>query len=126
MAFPLLKLVVLRTHRLEEVKRFYSLLGVKFVEERHGKAPAHYAGAIGAAVLEIAPLPKGAPDPDKSVRLGFSVPNLGAIATELGSTGIRIGPSERNSPVVVIKDPDDRVVELTQDPGDASGPRSDA
>jgi hypothetical protein len=42
------------------------------------------------------------------------VHNLGSIASEMGSTGIRIGPSERNSPVVVIKDPDDRVIELTQ------------
>ena len=115
MAFPLLKLIVLRTHRLQELKQFYTSLGIKFVEERHSKGPVHYAGAIGSAVLELYPLPKGAPDPDKSVRLGFVVPNLGAIASELGSTGIRIGPSERNSPVVVIKDPDDRVIELTQE-----------
>jgi lactoylglutathione lyase len=114
MAFPLLKLIVLRTHRLKELKEFYSTLGIKFVEEHHPKGPTHYAGAIGSAVLELYPLPKGAPDPDKSVRLGFAVPNLGSIANELGSTGIRIGPSERNSPVVVIKDPDDRVIELTQ------------
>jgi hypothetical protein len=114
MAFPLLKLIVLRTHRLKELKSFYTMLGIEFVEEHHGNGPVHYAGAIGSAVLELYPLPKGAPEPDKSVRLGFAVPNLGSIASELGSTGIRIGPSERNSPVVVIKDPDDRVIELTQ------------
>jgi len=37
MAFPLLKLLVLRTHRLEELKDFYGALGIKFVEEQHGK-----------------------------------------------------------------------------------------
>jgi lactoylglutathione lyase len=115
MPFPLLKLVVLRSHRLEELKIFYSTLGVQFVEERHGKGPAHYAGAVGSAILELYPLPRGAPDPDRSVRLGFAVTDLGAIASKLGSTGIRIGPSERKSPAVVIKDPDDRVVELTQE-----------
>ena len=114
MAFPLLKLLVLRTHRLDELKQFYETLGIKFVAEQHGKGPAHWVGAVGSAVLELYPLSKGAPDPDKSVRLGFAVPNLGNIATELGSTGIRIGPSERNSPAVVIKDPDGRTVELTQ------------
>jgi hypothetical protein len=114
MAFPLLKLIVLRTHRLKELKEFYTMLGIQFVEERHAKGPAHYVGAIGSAVLELYPLPKEAPDPDKSIRLGFAVHNLGSIASEMGSTGIRIGPSERNSPVVVIKDPDDRVIELTQ------------
>jgi lactoylglutathione lyase len=115
MSFPLLKLIVLRSHRLEELRIFYGTLGVQFAEERHGKGPTHYAGAVGSAVLELYPLPKGAPDPDRSVRLGFSVTDLGAIANRLGSTGIRIGPSERSSPVVVIKDPDDRVVELTQE-----------
>ena len=114
MAFPLLKLIVLRTHRLEEVKKFYESLGIEFVKEKHAQGQPHYAGAIGAAVLELYPLPKDAPDPDKSVRLGFVVPNLGAIANELGSTGIRIGPSQRNTPAVVIKDPDGRVIELTQ------------
>ena len=115
MAYPLLRLIVLRTHRLEESKAFYERLGIKFVEERHGKGPAHYAGAIGSAVLELYPLPKGAPDPDKSVRLGFSVSNLGTIATQLGSASVRIGPSERNSPAIVVKDPDDRIIELTQE-----------
>ncbi len=114
MAFPLLSVIVLRTHRLQEMKAFYSTLGIKFVEERRGKSPTAYVGGIGSAVLELAPLPKGAPDPDKSVRLGFVVPNLGSIANELGSAGIRIGPSERHSPAMVLKDPDDRVVELTQ------------
>jgi len=114
MAFPLLKLLVLRTHRLEEMKRFYESLGIEFVKERHGQGPAHYAGAMGSAVLEIYPLPKDAPEPDKSLRLGFMVMNLGAIANELGSGRLRIGPSERQSPVVVLKDPDGRVVELTQ------------
>ncbi len=117
MAFPLLKLLVLRTHRLEELKTFYETLGIEFVKERHAQGPVHYAGAVGSAVLELYPLAKDAPDPDKSVRLGFTVHNLGSIANELGSAGIRIGPSERNSPVVVIKDPDGRVVELNQEPG---------
>lgn len=115
MAFPLLKLLVLRTHRLEEMKTFYEALGVKFVKEERGQNVIHYAGSIGAAILELAALPRNAPEPDKSVRLGFVVPNLGAIASELGSAGIRIGPSERKSPAVVIKDPDGRTIELTQD-----------
>ena len=115
MAFPLLKLLVLRTHRLEEMRKFYESLGIEFVKERHGRGPEHYAGTMGAAVLQLYPLPPEAPEPDKSVRLGFVVPNLGTIVNELGSAGVRIGPSERHSPAVVIKDPDGRVVELTQD-----------
>jgi catechol-2,3-dioxygenase len=114
MAFPLLKLLVLRTHRVDELKKFYESLGVEFVKEKGAQGQA-YAGAIGAAVLEITPLPKDAPEPDKSVRLGFVVPNLGSIANELGSGGIRIGASERKSPAMVVKDPDGRTVELTQE-----------
>jgi len=66
MAFPLLKLLVLRTHRLEEVKKFYESLGMEFVKERHAQGPSYYAAAMGAAVLQLHPLPKDAPDPDKS------------------------------------------------------------
>src|SRR5262245_54147345 len=115
MASPLLKLLVLRTHRLDELRKFYETLGIKFVKEQRPQHSVHYVGTIGSAILELAPLARPAPDPDKSVRLGFAVPNLGTIANELGSTGIRIGPSERKSPAVVIKDPDGRTVELTQD-----------
>ena len=115
MAFPLLKLIALRTPRLHEMKDFYGALGVKFVEEQNGKNPKHFSGSMGAAVLQLHPLPKGAPEPDKSVRLGFVVPDLGAIVSQLGSTGVRIGPSERNAPAVVIKDPDGRIIELTQE-----------
>lgn len=115
MAFPLLKLIALRTPRLIEMKDFYEALGVRFVEEQHGRNPKHYSGSIGAAVLQLHALPKGAPEPDKSVRLGFVVNDLGSIVSQLGSTGVRIGPSERNAPAVVIKDPDGRVVELTQE-----------
>lgn len=115
MGFPLLKLLVLRTRRLEEMKTFYEALGIEFVKEKHGQGPVHYSGSIGSAILELYPLPDNAPEPDKSVRLGFAVRNLGTIANELGSAGIRIGPSERKSPAVVIKDPDGRTIELTQD-----------
>jgi catechol-2,3-dioxygenase len=115
MASPLLKLLVLRTHRMDEVKKFYETLGIKFAKEERSNGAVHYAATIGSAILELAPLSAGAPNPDKSVRLGFAVPSLGTIANELGSTGIRIGPSERKSPAIVIKDPDGRTVELTQD-----------
>ena len=115
MAFPLLKLIALRSPRLQEMKTFYEALGVRFVEEQHGRGLKHYSGSIGAAVLQLHPLPKGAPEPDKSVRLGFVVTDLGSIVSQLGSTGVRIGPSERNAPAVVIKDPDGRTLELTQE-----------
>ena len=47
MAFPLLKLIVLRTHRLEEMKAFYETLGIKFVEEIAPNSVAHDACVRG-------------------------------------------------------------------------------
>ena len=85
MVSPLLKLLVLRTHRLEELKKFYETLGIKFVKEQHGSGPDHYVGPIGSAVLELYPLSAGAPGPDKSVRLGFAVPSLRLRYTALTS-----------------------------------------
>ncbi len=40
-------LVVLYSDKLEEVKEFYELLGLKFQKEKHGKGPEHFACDLG-------------------------------------------------------------------------------
>ncbi|MBI3269129.1 MAG: hypothetical protein HYZ53_08900 [Planctomycetes bacterium] len=60
-----LSLLVLKTDKLEETKRFYEHLGVMFVQEKHGDGPLHYSAALGDLVLEICPGEAG------GTRLGF-------------------------------------------------------
>lgn len=110
-----LALLVLKTRQVDALRTFYSSLGIKLIEEQHGKGPIHFAGPIGDGVLEIYPLPEDGSVADGTTRLGFSVEGLGEIISELKA---------RNTPIVsepkvtqwglraVVRDPDGRSVEL--------------
>ena len=53
-------LLVLRTPKLEDLKSFYSALGVQFKSERHGNGPDHDAATLeGDLVLELYPAQGG-------------------------------------------------------------------
>lgn len=84
-----LNLLVLKTRQLEQVRAFYECLGVTFSAERHGNGPAHYAGQLGAAVLEVYPLPEDGTAADSTTRLGFAVADLENVLGSLRATGRR-------------------------------------
>jgi hypothetical protein len=115
MRLPSLSLLVLRTTRMEPLRLFYTALGISFAEERHGTGPLHYAGRVGEAVLELYPLTDE--KPFENVRLGLTVPDLNAALHALANIGV----SPERPPAVtewglraVVRDPDDRAVELLQ------------
>jgi lactoylglutathione lyase len=111
-----LSLLVLKTHQLEALRRFYGTLGIEFVEERHGQGPLHFAGCAGDTVLEIYPLPDNTPA-DTSTRLGFAVPDLAVIVGTLTALGTPVIAEPGMSAWglrAVVRDPDGRAVELTQ------------
>jgi catechol 2,3-dioxygenase-like lactoylglutathione lyase family enzyme len=107
-----LNLLVLRTPRLEDLRRFYSALGARFESERHGNGPEHYAATLGGdLVLELYPTLDGAL-PDPGLRLGLSVDDLGEALRSLGQTA-----TPRQTPWglrALVRDPDGRTVELLQ------------
>jgi len=97
---------------MEELKSFYTSLGVEFQSEKHGKGPEHYAATLSNdLVLEIYPAADGT-TPDTALRLGLSVPDLGDALRALGQSG-----APRQTPwglQAVVRDPDGRTVELLQ------------
>lgn len=107
-----LNLLVLRTAKLEELKRFYSALGARFECERHGNGAAHYAAVLGdELVLELYPALDAAP-PDIGLRLGLSVDDVGETLRLLDQTA-----TPRQTPWglrAIVRDPDGRTVELLQ------------
>jgi lactoylglutathione lyase len=110
---PTLSLVVLQSGDVEAAKDFYSLLGLSFVEEQHGKGPRHYSATLGALVLEIYPC-QGS-NPPAPLRIGFRVPCLDRILQTLRSRGARIVSEAKDSPWGrrgVVEDPDGNRVEL--------------
>jgi predicted enzyme related to lactoylglutathione lyase len=110
-----LRLLVLKTYSLDNLKDFYAALGITFVEEKHGEGPTHYAGFVGDLVLELYPLPASAGPADASTRLGFEVPDLDAAVRSLEASGAVVvrGPGETEwGRRAVVRDPDGRMVEV--------------
>ncbi len=102
-----LQLLVLKTHDLEALRRFYEALGILFQPEKHGEGPAHYSAQLGELVLELYPLSKAKPS-TPTERLGLQVEHL---ADFLCSYEREV---QRRGQVVIVEDPDGRKVELTQ------------
>ena len=107
-----LNLLVLRTPKLEDLRRFYSALGARFQSERHGDGPEHYAATLdGGLVLELYPVPDGS-TPDAGLRLGLSVDDIGETLRSLGQT---VTPRQTQWGLrALVRDPDGRTVELLQ------------
>lgn len=110
---PSLKLLVLKTVAVEQLRNFYARLDFEFVEEQHGSGPQHWSAPVGDGILEIYPLPEDG-IVDVTTRLGFavsdvkevveSVRQLSEVVTEPKQTqwGLR----------AVVRDTDGRAVEL--------------
>ena len=116
MPSPELRLLVLKTGRLEEVRAFYQALGIEFAEEKHGEGPRHFAGNLGPVVMEINPLPEGGL-PDASTRIGFAVGDMAKVLGYLQALSAPIVHPPRQTPWgmrALVRDPDGRRVELYQ------------
>ncbi|MFI5532215.1 VOC family protein [Kitasatospora sp. NPDC051853] len=97
-----LGLLVVYTARLTECVDFYRGLGLRFVAERHGTGPEHYAAELAdGTVLELYPARTGRET--GALRLGLSVD---------GANGVRL-----------VTDPDGRTVEV-RGPLSGAGGRS--
>jgi catechol 2,3-dioxygenase-like lactoylglutathione lyase family enzyme len=107
-----LNLLVLRTPRLEDLRRFYSALGARFQRERHGNGPEHYAATLSDdLVLELYAAPDGSTT-DAGLRLGLTVDD---IAETLRSLGQSATPRQTQWGLrALVRDPDGRAVELLQ------------
>lgn len=76
----MLSLLVLKTQKMDECRKFYEALGLKFVEEKHGDGPVHYSCKIGELVFELYPSKK---EPNERIRLGFKVANPTQVCHDL-------------------------------------------
>lgn len=107
-----LKLIVLRSGNIKQLKDFYSLLGLAFEYHSHNNSPYHYSAIIGDTVIEIYPLTKGQTEADKNLRLGFAVDNFEAVINLLGDSIIAPPQSSAFGYFAVAKDTDGRKIEI--------------
>jgi lactoylglutathione lyase len=95
---------------------FYSLLGLRFTQHRHGNGPEHFAAELGSSVFELYPL---APNVASTLgtRIGFRIPSLEAVIAALGDYPAAVHSPPKMSPWglrAVVADPDGHLVELIQ------------
>lgn len=109
-----IRLIVIRTNDQKRLADFYSLLGLNFEHHQHGNSPMHYSATIGTMVLEIYPLTKSQTEPDKHLRLGFTLDNFDETLNLLRANEIECSvPTLTDFGfVTIISDPDGRKVEL--------------
>lgn len=103
-------LLVLYVSDLEKSKKFYSLLGLHFVSEKHERGPAHYSASIGDLILELYPCPKSTPA--SRTRLGFRFTAATQLRERLQTEGWKRLRELAESTVYLAKDPDDNAVEI--------------
>lgn len=115
-----LNLPVMRTSNIDAMLRFYSALGLVFVEEQHGSGPIHYACELGNIVIEIySGEAGGAPNATASgsTTSGFQVETLDAVLADLKQLGIEPLSPPKDAAWgrhCTVLDPDNRRVILSQ------------
>ena len=110
-----IRLLVIRTPDIERLSKFYSLFGLTFDYHKHDKSPYHYSATVDKTVIEIYPLAKTQAEPDKSLRLGFSLDNFEHTISLLKQQGITFTSEVTQSEfgiMAIIEDPDGRKIEL--------------
>jgi len=108
-----LNLLVLRCRDIERSRAFYECLGMSFTKHSHSGGPEHYAHEDDEGVFELYPLK--ADEPVDRTGLGFAEPDLQAAMARFAGAGFAPG-AIRPSPwgtSFVVRDPDDRRVEIT-------------
>ena len=107
-----LNLIVLYSLDIEKLSSFYqSLLGIKFVKEKHGAGVEHYACQLNELVLEFYPSKKEA----DHIQIGFKVHNLDDIIRKLDDDKIYQSPKQTAFGYgAIVYDPDKRLVHLLQ------------
>ena len=112
---PTPNLLVLFSPEIEATRSFYERLGLKFVRERHGTGPEHFACDVDGFVLEI--YPQRDDQPSGTVRLGFSVDSVDDIDADLRLDGVSIISEPADRPwgrSMIVADPDGNRVHLTE------------
>ena len=114
--------VVLYCLDLKRTKTFYETLGLRFVAEKHGNGPSHFACDFGGRfAIELYPAPSSdgvyaSPLVRQKSRLVIPVLDFGALMPVLAALKAPMtGPKASSSgPTLLTEDPDGREVLLME------------
>lgn len=107
---PPLTSLILYVSDLDESLRFYTALGLDFLEDdRCEESPRRFSALLeGDAVLELRTCGDG---PPTRTRLGFALPDPSSVGERVGA--LRYSVINRPGMLVTARDPDGNAVELT-------------
>lgn len=111
---PRLKLIVVRSTKMEKTVEFFTIMGMRFQSEKHGNGPVHFSAEFDDLVFEIYSV-KNLGESDRTTRLGFAVNDPVAVIAEIKSRGFSVVEElkETNWGIrAVVRDPDDRPIEV--------------
>ena len=109
-------LAVLRSADIARAVAFYSRLGLRFSQHRHGSGPDHFSAELPGAVFEIYPAAPNGPS-TLGTRVGFQVPSVDAALAALEDYhGAVLSPAKDSEwgRRAVVADPDGHRVELLE------------
>lgn len=109
-----LNLLLLRCRDLEACRGFYESLGLRFSKHAHGAGPDHYSHEDERGVFEL--YPAVGDDVRDATGLGFGFTDLDDVFSRLTAAGHRPRPPRQNpwGRTFVVRDPDDRRVEIKE------------
>lgn len=108
-------LIVIKTLRLEELKKQYELIGIQFQYHQHGKGSFHYSAELDDLIFEIYPLSKSQTVADNTTRLGFTIKDFKKTINRIQESNWKIISKLHTTEwgtIAIIKDLDGRKVEL--------------
>ncbi len=111
---PRLNLIVLRSTDIERAATFYRMLGLGFIQHRHGTGPEHLSAEVDGVVFELYPTAEDQPA-CPSVRVGFKVDDVDALLPSLVQVGAVVVSPPRDGEWgrrAVVRDLDGHTVEL--------------
>lgn len=105
----------MRSHKPEELAMFYGLFGLQFDYHKHDNSPYHYSAQIDQVIFEIYPLLNHQTEPDKTLRLGFSINDFDGVIQRLKSQDIKFTSEPVDTDfgyLAVVENLDGRKMEL--------------
>jgi len=111
-----LNLVVLRSADITRAAEFYTRLGLRFIQHRHGKGAEHFAADLPGGVFELYTQTADSPT-TLGTRIGFSVPSVDAVIAALTEYPAAVVSAPKDSEWgrrAVVADPDGHRVELIE------------
>jgi catechol 2,3-dioxygenase-like lactoylglutathione lyase family enzyme len=91
-----LNLVVLRTPDPARAAAFYSRLGLRFSQHRHGSGPEHFSAELPGGVFELYPVSSDEAS-TLGTRIGFRVPSVDAALAALSDYPAAVVTPARDS-----------------------------